>query len=446
MQAEFTNLFSDNNTNSNTGGMPIMLNTFSCSNYRNINVNNLSFSRVNLLVGPNNSGKSNFIKALTFFSDLLKNPQEGSLRLAFLNAVSRDNWEHSRNNNVDKFTPIRMKWGIELGNKKLDYAFDYTVGSDVSDCKIVRESLSESRPTGPQYINSFNYFNCHKSELGKGMFSTAFVPGKQNKRVSFNVNPSETLIMQYKSMLLDNASMYKSDLLRKDLAALLADLESYFKSYDVYSASHFNSASMREPADVRNLDLTLSKSASNLVNVFNNLTVEDPICRLSFIKYFKQLIHELDDISVNVMYNHLIMRLVYNNHSYDLADVSDGTLKALALNMIINMKKGQRTLLALDEPETNLHPAWQKVVGEWILNSDSYDQCFISTHSPDFLDTFTDGFRQGDVSVFTFDLPGIDGNCKIRRIDAAKVLNSLGDWELGDLYRVGDIALGGWPW
>lgn len=49
-------------------GMNIkMINKFSCHNFRNIQAEDLEFEKINILIGPNNSGKSNFIKALTFF-------------------------------------------------------------------------------------------------------------------------------------------------------------------------------------------------------------------------------------------------------------------------------------------------------------------------------------------------------------------------------------------
>lgn len=48
-----------------------MIKSFSCSNFRNVNVKNLKFSKINILIGPNNSRKTNFIKALSFCADML---------------------------------------------------------------------------------------------------------------------------------------------------------------------------------------------------------------------------------------------------------------------------------------------------------------------------------------------------------------------------------------
>ena len=99
-------------------------------------------------------------------------------------------------------------------------------------------------------------------------------------------------------------------------------------------------------------------------------------------------------------------------------------------------------LLAIDEPEMNLHPAWQKTLANELLRCRSFKQCFVSTHSPDFLDEFTEGFLSGEVAVFVFD-PAKKNS--IRKLNRAELITDLQNWTLGDLYRVGDPVIGGWP-
>lgn len=60
-------------------------------------------------------------------------------------------------------------------------------------------------------------------------------------------------------------------------------------------------------------------------------------------------------------------------------------------------------MLSLDEPELNLHPAWSNVISNWMLKTDSAGQLFVST-SPDLLNGFTEGFRQGEVNLYSFSL------------------------------------------
>ena len=96
--------------------------------------------------------------------------------------------------------------------------------------------------------------------------------------------------------------------------------------------------------------------------------------------------------------------LQINGINFPLSEVSDGTVHLLLLILMLNQPKDSGiSMLAIDEPEMNLHPAWQKLLACEILSCQSFKQCFISTHSPDFLDEFTEDFLTGNVAVFVFD-------------------------------------------
>ena len=101
-------------------------------------------------------------------------------------------------------------------------------------------------------------------------------------------------------------------------------------------------------------------------------------------------------------------------------------------------------MLAIDEPEVNLHPAWQNVLAKWLQTSAVFSQCFISTHSSDFLDAFTEGFRNGNVNIFVYDPTGKESFKPLNRERVNFEIDN--GWLLGDLYRVNDPAIGGWPW
>ena len=55
-----------------------MIEQFSCSNFRNVKADKLKFGRINLLIGPNNAGKSNFIRALSFAANMVNNARKDS--------------------------------------------------------------------------------------------------------------------------------------------------------------------------------------------------------------------------------------------------------------------------------------------------------------------------------------------------------------------------------
>ena len=418
-----------------------MITKFSCHNFRNINKENLEFEKINILIGPNNSGKTNFIKAITFFSEMLKNAQDGNLKSAFLNAVARNGWEHALYKHAKKDATIDFVWEITLNGMPVRYKFSYGVGNAVENCNIVLEELNSAEP-GAGYDKEFNYFQCHEYKVGTGNFSTAIRRGDKNRRLKFDVSSKETLIMQFKDILLQNQKIYGNELIRVKIAELLYELQKYFEGFSVYTSAQFETQKMREPVNVKVMDNSLNSSASNFSNIFNRYKSKDVLWKTMFEKKMQELIPDLQVADTVNDYDKLIFKLVYGNEQYELSDVSEGTVKGLILNMLINMPMDTpRTLLAIDEPETNLHPAWQKVVGNWIQTTDTFRQCFISTHSPDFLDVFTEEFRQGKVAVFVF-----GSNETIKKIQYNDIVDELGDWELGDLYRTNDPALGGWPW
>ena len=83
-------------------------------------------------------------------------------------------------------------------------------------------------------------------------------------------------------------------------------------------------------------------------------------------------------------------------------------------------------------------------MAKWLQTSANFNQCFISTHSSDFLDAFTDGFINGLVNIFVYDPLG---EMSFKAINRDRINEELSKgWMLGDLYRVNDPSIGGWPW
>ncbi|GFN33838.1 hypothetical protein PCURB6_40980 [Paenibacillus curdlanolyticus] len=83
-----------------------------------------------------------------------------------------------------------------------------------------------------------------------------------------------------------------------------------------------------------------------------------------------------------------------------------------------------------------------------MVRSFSSDQLFVSTHSPDLLDGFTAAFAQNEpkeLNVYAFDSKAPANN--LLRVRPEVLHDQLEEgWRLGDLYRIGEPQLGGWPW
>jgi len=103
-----------------------MIKKFSVKNFRNVNVKDIEFNRINILIGPNNSGKTNFIKALTFFANMIIGGKDNSFNSSFLGEVDRNGWDKMLNKNLQGSREIEFKWNIRLDNEDCNFYLHLT--------------------------------------------------------------------------------------------------------------------------------------------------------------------------------------------------------------------------------------------------------------------------------------------------------------------------------
>ena len=95
-------------------------------------------------------------------------------------------------------------------------------------------------------------------------------------------------------------------------------------------------------------------------------------------------------------------------------------------------------------PEVYMHPANVRKLGSELCleGRKLQNSIHIITHSPELLDALTEGWKKGYVEIEVF-----PERRKLERTNEVLLflLHEQG-WELGDIYRIGHPAIGGWPW
>jgi predicted ATPase len=114
------------------------------------------------------------------------------------------------------------------------------------------------------------------------------------------------------------------------------------------------------------------------------------------------------------------------------ADLSDGTLRFLILLTIL-ATPSPPPLIAIDEPETGLHPSMLPIVAEYAVDAADRTQVFLTTHSPQFLDAF------GDTKPTTTVAKWVDGETVLKTVDGKELEYWLKEYSLGALYRTGEL-------
>lgn len=418
-----------------------MIKSFDCSNFRNISCSGLSFERINILIGPNNAGKSNFIRALSFAANMVSNPLIESTN--FLSEIKRNGWNSIANQSALS-NLFQLSWTLDLPNNEVPvkYTLQASVGRKRDENRIITESLdSASKREG--FKQPYNFFKCHVPQPGIGEFSTAGLENQKNKRLQADVDPTETVLVQMDDLFFTNKQLFNTPFVRDNIRNVLEVIRTYFRSFYSYSCTAFDLSSIRELQDAQADGNFLRKDGSNFVNCYATAIDKDVSFKERYLGLVNRLEHRCDDVKLQSAGGKVWIELRIDEHYFPLSEVSDGTVHMLLLALFLCLPQSYGiSMLAMDEPEMNLHPAWQKLLANEIVRSNSFTQCFISTHSPDFLDEFTEEFLEGSVGVFVFDP---SSRIPIRKLDQNELSSDLQNWTLGDLYRVGDPMIGGWP-
>ncbi len=124
------------------------------------------------------------------------------------------------------------------------------------------------------------------------------------------------------------------------------------------------------------------------------------------------------------------------DHLFDVSDLSDGTLRAIALFTALGQPAWSRpSFMLIDEPELGLHPAAVSIFASLVRSVSEHCQVLLATQSPALLDEF-----EPEEIVVT---ERTNGESSFRRLDPQALASWLEDYTLSELYDKN--VLGGRP-
>jgi predicted ATPase len=100
--------------------------------------------------------------------------------------------------------------------------------------------------------------------------------------------------------------------------------------------------------------------------------------------------------------------------SQSAADLSDGTIRFLLLLAILANPEPDG-LIAIDEPETGLHPGMLPILAEFAVEAAERSQVILTTHSPQMLDAFREHTPTTTVARW------VDGETQLSVIDGEEL-------------------------
>lgn len=305
-----------------------MLKRVSIQNFKSLKDVTLDLQKVNLLIGPNNSGKTNFLKALEFCGHTIKDVHQIKALVSF-----------AKNERL----PVKIQ--LRFSGKGETYTKE----------PILNELIEINLESENSPLNHF--YEIHNNEKRSEPFKDVYTLRDRliGKPIIYKPDPNK---------LTQPASVGEgAETVNADASNLVAFLDNALGEYRV------------EVFDRIALDLTKCVREFTEINLQNVKPTDELIKLHDGKKTFKRLglTHRTQKVK------------------YWADELSEGTLYFLALLCIINQPNPPKLLL-LEEPEKGIHPRRLFEVMQFILTlvEEKDVQVIMTTHSPAVVDMFKD--------------------------------------------------------
>ena len=214
------------------------------------------------------------------------------------------------------------------------------------------------------------------------------------------------------------------------------DFRLKLENWSIYQDVRVDQSALIRQAPVSRLEQRVAPDGQNLVNVLHTLYTSD--------RQFKQDINDAMFAAFGEDFDELIfppaadqrvqMRVRWKTlkREQSTADLSDGTLRFLFL-MTVLASPNPPPLIAIDEPETGLHPSMLPIIAEFAAEAATRTQVIFTTHSDSFLDAFRDTRPTTTVAKWE------NGETILKTIEGEALDYWLQEYSLGSLFRSGEL-------
>ena len=319
------------------------------SGFKSIKSTEMNFNNLNVLIGANGSGKSNFISFFQMLNFFL-NDNEG------LSAyVGRNGGAHALSHFGTSITNS-IEAQLEFNTKAGKNTYCVELGIQIGDklfFKDERVSFSSNKYTTTSY----------PIPLGSG--------GENSRLLQISV---------------DNDKYTKSNI------TTIRTIRGIMKRWCFYQFHNTAKDTFIRSSSHKNDCSYLRSDAGNLAAFLFMLQDRFPNYFLSIISTVKQIAPFIDKIRIEEDYGSPYVRIRWsedtnNNYFFDVSQMSDGTLRAFALVTLL-MQPQKPPVICIDEPELGLHPEAIMVICDLIKIASEKSQIILSTQSPKLIDCF----------------------------------------------------------
>jgi len=369
---------------------------------------------LNVLIGPNASGKSNLVAIIALLAETPRNIQH---RILLGGGAREWIWKGSEQLGISAVeVTVESIWEL------IRYRFSFT--ETARRFVLVDEVIEQATPLDSRLPYQFYCYQAGKATIN-------YLSKQDN----------ESVIKNYNSEISTEDLNPELSILAQQRGANpeLTSLASHFERIQFYSKWDFPKD--EPPRQPGRLDLPrnfLSELGHNLSSVMNSL-LTNPGLKNNIMLRLKRFYPDINDIVFESIGNSIQMFFHEGplRHPISATNMSDGSLRYLCLLAVL-CHPDPPPVICIEEPEVGLHPDIIAEIADLLIEASERSQIIVTTHSDALVDALT------DIPESIVICEKQNGATRLRRVGKDEIESWLEDYRLGDIWMAGQI--GGTRW
>ena len=394
---------------------------------------------LNVLIGPNASGKSNVIEVISL---LQAAPRDLQTPIRQGGGVREWPWKGTRTPETAylddsgrgiissiSFSAMPESWSqtaainatIDYPNGPVALRYKLSFTSTADRFELKDEAIENERPTNPWDSDPYFYY---RFQGGSPVLNVRGDTPTSRQLMREDVLEDQSILSQRR-----DPDTYP------ELTYLANQFErlSFYREWDL---GRHTSPRLPQKADLQ--QDRLLEDASNLGLVLSNLLNRPPVKR-RLLQYLQEFYPSIDDVAtpvsggtVQIFFHEKGLR-----QAIPATRLSDGSLRYLCLLAVLLHPESPK-VICIEEPELGLHPDIIPEVAKLLIEASQRSQIIITTHS----DVLVDALSEVPEAVVVCEK--VDGATQLRRLDAESLKPWLEKYRLGELWTSGEIGGNRW--
>lgn len=374
----------------------------------------LDLQSLNVLIGPNGSGKTNLIEA---FELLRATPTDFAAAVRGGGGV--DEWLWKGENSTGAATvDIETGDAVPTTSRPLRYRLEFT--SSNTRVEVLDEAIEDVRPDDGSEEPHFYY----RFQRGRPIINAVEIAENGSRRhMKKHLKPNDLLPDQSVLAQRKEPELYPE-------ISWIAGKFGQIQVFRDWTFGRYAQPRLSQRADLP--EDRLLPDSRNLSLILNQVEHRDP---RRFNELLKRFFPRFERMTTKISSGTVQFYLHESDFESPIPPtrLSDGTMRFVAILLIL-LAPLPPPLVCIEEPELGLHPDAVALVADLLIEASERMQIIVTTHS----DTLVSALTNRPEAVVVCERPG--AGTVLQRLDPNRLAHWLKDYTLGDVWQRGGIG------